>query len=174
LYRAETFTAGPAGRRMLAMDGCASSSSDTACCFCVVRALGGLRGVAVAMFGPTRFGHAHLPMRARYQDLAIIRRQAIFCGDREKRSWGEPMKGALYPEEWVERDNHWFIGPPRLRLDGLARLVRILVSSRSSGHLGVSKENALRRFSEAVSSRTCSSAADRVDRRGNANWIIST
>jgi len=38
---------------MLAADGCASSSSNPACCFCAVWALGGPRGVAVAMFGPT-------------------------------------------------------------------------------------------------------------------------
>jgi hypothetical protein len=36
---------------MLAADGCASSLSNPACCFCGVWALGGPRGVAVAMFG---------------------------------------------------------------------------------------------------------------------------
>jgi hypothetical protein len=45
---------------MLAADGCASSSSDPACCFCGVWALGGPTGVAVAMFGSHWFGHAHL------------------------------------------------------------------------------------------------------------------
>jgi hypothetical protein len=50
---AETFGAAPSGRRMLATDGCASSSSNPACCSCAVWALGGPRGVAVAMFGPT-------------------------------------------------------------------------------------------------------------------------
>ncbi len=36
---------------MLAADGCASSLSNPACCFCGVWARGGPRGVAVAMFG---------------------------------------------------------------------------------------------------------------------------
>ena len=36
---------------MLAADGCASSSSNPACCFCGVWARGELRGVSVAMFG---------------------------------------------------------------------------------------------------------------------------
>jgi len=38
---------------MLAADGCASSSSNPACCFCDVWVPGGAEGVAVAMFGPT-------------------------------------------------------------------------------------------------------------------------
>jgi hypothetical protein len=41
---------------MLATDGCAFNSSNPACCFCAVWALGGPRGVAVAMFGPTGLG----------------------------------------------------------------------------------------------------------------------
>ena len=36
---------------MLAADGCASSSSKPACCFCGVWAPGRAEGVAVAMFG---------------------------------------------------------------------------------------------------------------------------
>ena len=36
---------------MLAADGCASSLSNPACCFCAAWARGGPRGVAVAMFG---------------------------------------------------------------------------------------------------------------------------
>jgi hypothetical protein len=44
------------------------------------------------------------------------------------------MKGTPYPEEWVEGYNHWFSGPPHLRLDGLAGFVRILVSRRGSRH----------------------------------------
>jgi hypothetical protein len=39
------------GGRLLAADGCASSLSNPACCFCGVWARGGPRGVAVAMFG---------------------------------------------------------------------------------------------------------------------------
>jgi hypothetical protein len=38
---AETFRAAPSGRRMLAADGCASSLSDPACCFCAVWAPAG-------------------------------------------------------------------------------------------------------------------------------------
>jgi hypothetical protein len=67
-------------------------------------------------------------MRARLQDRPIIRRQPIFGCDREKRSRPGPMKVPLYLEVWVERDDHWFSGPPDLRLDGLAGFVRILVS----------------------------------------------
>jgi hypothetical protein len=67
-------------------------------------------------------------MRARYQDRPMIRRQPIFGCDPEKRSWHEPMKVPLYLEVLVERDDHWFSGPPHLRLDGLAGFVRILVS----------------------------------------------
>ena len=59
---AETFRAAPSGRRILAADGCASSLSDPACCFLAVWAHGEPRGVAVAMFGHTGFGYAHLPM----------------------------------------------------------------------------------------------------------------
>jgi len=50
---AETFGAAPSGRRVLATDGCASNSSNPACCSCAVWALGGPRGVAVVMSGPT-------------------------------------------------------------------------------------------------------------------------
>src|SRR6266516_7188272 len=39
------------GERMLTADGCASSLSNPACCFCGVRAPGRAEGVAVAMFG---------------------------------------------------------------------------------------------------------------------------
>jgi hypothetical protein len=53
---AETFRAAPSGRRILAADGCASSLSDPACCFCAVWVPGGPRGVAVAMFGHTGLG----------------------------------------------------------------------------------------------------------------------
>jgi hypothetical protein len=53
---AETFRAAPSGRWILAADGCASTSSDPACCFCAVWAPGGPRGVAVAMFGHTGLG----------------------------------------------------------------------------------------------------------------------
>jgi hypothetical protein len=38
---AETFRAAPSGRRMLAADGCASSLSNPACCFCAVWAPAG-------------------------------------------------------------------------------------------------------------------------------------
>ena len=49
---AEIFRAAPSGRRILAADGCASTSSDPACCFCAHSLCpGGPRGVAVAMFG---------------------------------------------------------------------------------------------------------------------------
>jgi hypothetical protein len=44
---------------MLAADGCASSSSNPACCFCGAWAPRA-EGVAVAMFGSHWFGHAHL------------------------------------------------------------------------------------------------------------------
>ena len=53
---AETFRAAPSGRRILAADGCASTSSNPAYCFCAVWAPGGPRGVAVAMFGHTGLG----------------------------------------------------------------------------------------------------------------------
>ena len=53
---AETFRAAPSGRRILAADGCASTSSDPAYCFCAVWGPGGPRGVAVAMFGHTGLG----------------------------------------------------------------------------------------------------------------------
>ena len=53
---AETFRAAPSGRRILAADGCASSLSNPACCFCAVWAPGGPRGVAAAMFGHTGLG----------------------------------------------------------------------------------------------------------------------
>ena len=53
---AETFRAAPSGRRILAADGCASTLSNPACCFCGVWARGEPRGVAVAMFGPTGLG----------------------------------------------------------------------------------------------------------------------
>ena len=52
----QTFRAAPSGRWILAADGCASTSSDPACCFCAVWAPGGPRGVAVAMFGHTGLG----------------------------------------------------------------------------------------------------------------------
>jgi hypothetical protein len=49
---AETFRAALSGRRILAVDGWASSLSNPACCFCAHSLCpGGPRGVAVAMFG---------------------------------------------------------------------------------------------------------------------------
>jgi hypothetical protein len=101
------------------------------------------------------------------RNAPIICRQAIFGRDREKRSRGEPMKGTPYPEEWVEGYNHWFSGPPHLRLDGLAGFVRILVSRRGSRQSGVSAENALRRLSAAASAQTCSS--DQKGRRRDSS-----
>ena len=53
---AETFRAAPSGRWILAADGCASTSSGPAYCFCAVWAPGGPRRVAVAMFGHTGLG----------------------------------------------------------------------------------------------------------------------
>ena len=53
---AETFRAAPSGRWILAADGCASTSSDPAYCFCAVLGPGGPRRVAVAMFGHTGLG----------------------------------------------------------------------------------------------------------------------
>ncbi len=53
---AETFRAAPSGRWILAADGCASTSSDPACCFCAVWGPGEPRGVAVAMLGDTGLG----------------------------------------------------------------------------------------------------------------------
>ena len=53
---AETVRAAPSGRWILAADGCASTSSDPACCFCAVWGPGEPRGVAVAMFGHTDLG----------------------------------------------------------------------------------------------------------------------
>jgi hypothetical protein len=41
---------------MLVADGCASSLSNPACCFCGVWAPGGPRAVAVAMVGHTGLG----------------------------------------------------------------------------------------------------------------------
>jgi hypothetical protein len=53
---AETVRAAPSGRRILAADGCASTSSGPAYCFCAVWGPGGPKGVAVAMFGHTGLG----------------------------------------------------------------------------------------------------------------------
>ena len=49
---------------MLAADGCASSSSDPACCFCAVWAPAG-RGSGGRHVRAHWFGHAHLPKRGR-------------------------------------------------------------------------------------------------------------
>jgi hypothetical protein len=48
--------AAPSGRRILAADGCASTSSGPAYCFCAVWGPGGPRGVAVVLFGHTGLG----------------------------------------------------------------------------------------------------------------------
>jgi hypothetical protein len=106
------------------------------------------------------------------RNAPIIRRQSIFGRDREKRSRGEPMKGTLYPEEWVEGHNHWFSGPPHLRLDGLAGFVRILVSSRGSRHSGKTAENALRRVS---GSRFCANVAQlpHTGRIERMTWLVA-
>jgi hypothetical protein len=64
---AETFRAAPSGRWILAADGCASTSSDPACCFCAVWGPGGPRGVAVAMFGHTGLGTLICMMSGRWQ-----------------------------------------------------------------------------------------------------------
>src|SRR3989442_511553 len=63
LFEPETVRAAPSGRWSLAADGCASTSSDPACCFCAVWGPGEPRGVAVANVRTHWFGHAHPPNR---------------------------------------------------------------------------------------------------------------
>jgi hypothetical protein len=53
---AETFRAAPPGRRILAADGCASTSSRPGVLFLCRLGAGGSREVAVAMFGHTGLG----------------------------------------------------------------------------------------------------------------------
>ena len=54
----------PSARRMLAVDGCMSNSSNPACCFCAIWVPRPAEGAAVAMFGHW-LGHDHLPMGER-------------------------------------------------------------------------------------------------------------
>jgi hypothetical protein len=58
---------------MLAADGCASSSSDPACCFCGVWAPGGPREWRSPCSGSHSFGHAHLTL------IASVGRSDIFA-----------------------------------------------------------------------------------------------
>ena len=62
------------GRRILAADGCASSLSNPACCFCAVWGPVGAEGVAVAMFGLSLVGHAHLPKIVRGRPRIVMPR----------------------------------------------------------------------------------------------------
>jgi hypothetical protein len=61
------------GGRMLAADGCASSSGNPACCFCGIWVPGGPREQRSPCPGSHSSGHAHLPMRVKslMPDLAI-------------------------------------------------------------------------------------------------------
>jgi len=62
---------------MLATDGCVSNSSNPACCFCVIWALSGPRGVAVAMFGPT--GLDMLICNESVWSLSLCRWSRVLC-----------------------------------------------------------------------------------------------
>jgi len=63
---AATFRAAPSGKTDSGGGWLRVHSSDPACCFCAVWAPAGPRGVAVAMFGHTGFGHSHLPKGVHY------------------------------------------------------------------------------------------------------------
>jgi hypothetical protein len=57
---------------MLAADGCASSSSSSACCFCGAWAPGGPREWRSPCSGSHSFGHAHLPVESEFLDARWI------------------------------------------------------------------------------------------------------
>jgi len=74
------------GGRILAADGCASSSGNPACCFCGAWAAGGPREWRSLWSSSHWFGHAHLPNWGRCVTACLCADLYVAVGDKIARS----------------------------------------------------------------------------------------